>query len=153
MNNYTEERRMSTSTRTRSCYGQPRNTTPHPSSKATKSCIAKRTSCSMNLPTPSLTAGVKSMWNRSPPSRCSSSTTLARASSHTPLLGICWKLSCAGYERFSTLLTSNRPLEDWGKLLGDVTAVSTMLDRLPHQGHVLNCGSRSWRTKVAAGSA
>jgi hypothetical protein len=28
------------------------------------------------------------------------------------------------YERFSTLLTSNRPVEDWGKLLGDVAAVS-----------------------------
>jgi hypothetical protein len=31
------------------------------------------------------------------------------------------------YERFSTLLTSNRPVEDWGKLLGDVAAVSAML--------------------------
>ena len=36
------------------------------------------------------------------------------------------------YERFSTLLTSNRPVEDWGKLLGDVAAVSSMLDRLLH---------------------
>ncbi|MEO8052925.1 MAG: ATP-binding protein [Acidobacteriota bacterium] len=32
------------------------------------------------------------------------------------------------YERFSTLLTSNRPVEDWGKLLGDVAAVSAMLE-------------------------
>jgi DNA replication protein DnaC len=55
------------------------------------------------------------------------------------------------YERFSTLLTSNRPVEDWGKLLGDVAAVSAMLDRLLHHGHVLKCGPRSWRTKVAAG--
>ena len=31
------------------------------------------------------------------------------------------------YERCSTLLTSNRPVEDWGKLLGDVAAVSAML--------------------------
>src|SRR5207302_6193341 len=31
------------------------------------------------------------------------------------------------YERVSTLLTSNRPVEDWGKLLGDVAAVSAML--------------------------
>jgi DNA replication protein DnaC len=51
------------------------------------------------------------------------------------------------YERFSTLLTSNRPVEDWGKLLGDVAAVSSMLDRLLHHGHVLKCGPRSWRTK------
>ena len=54
------------------------------------------------------------------------------------------------YERASTLLTSNRPVEDWGKLLGDVAAVSAMLDRLLHHGHVLKCGPRSWRTKTAA---
>jgi DNA replication protein DnaC len=34
------------------------------------------------------------------------------------------------YERASTLLTSNRPVDDWGKLLGDTAAVSSMLDRL-----------------------
>jgi DNA replication protein DnaC len=52
------------------------------------------------------------------------------------------------YERFSTLLTSNRPVDDWGKLLGDVAAVGAMLDRLLHHGHVLKCGPRSWRTKT-----
>jgi DNA replication protein DnaC len=52
------------------------------------------------------------------------------------------------YER-ATLLTSNRPVEDWGKMLGDTAAVSAMLDRLLHHGHVLKCGPRSWRTKVA----
>jgi len=57
------------------------------------------------------------------------------------------------YERASTLLTSNRPVEDWGKLLGDVAAVTAMLDRILHHGHVLKCGPRSWRTKAAAGSA
>jgi DNA replication protein DnaC len=52
------------------------------------------------------------------------------------------------YERASTLLTSNRPVEDWGKLLGDAAAVSAMLDRLLHHGHVLKCGPKSWRTKT-----
>jgi DNA replication protein DnaC len=52
------------------------------------------------------------------------------------------------YERASTLLTSNRPVEDWGKLLGDAAAVGAMLDRLLHHGHVLKCGPRSWRTKI-----
>jgi DNA replication protein DnaC len=56
------------------------------------------------------------------------------------------------YERASTLLTSNRPVEDWGKLLGDVAAVSAMLDRLLHHGHVLKCGPRSWRTKASTTS-
>jgi len=52
------------------------------------------------------------------------------------------------YERASTLMTSNRPVEDWGKLLGDAAAVGAMLDRLLHHGHVLKCGPRSWRTKI-----
>jgi len=53
------------------------------------------------------------------------------------------------YERTSTLLTSNRPVDDWGKVLGDTAAVSSMLDRLLHHGHLLKCGPRSWRTKTA----
>lgn len=52
------------------------------------------------------------------------------------------------YERASTLLTSNRPVEDWGKLLGDTAAVAAMLDRLLHHAHLLKCGPRSWRTKL-----
>jgi len=52
------------------------------------------------------------------------------------------------YERASTLLTSNRPVEDWGKLLGDTAAVTALLDRLLHHAHVLKCGPRSWRTKL-----
>jgi DNA replication protein DnaC len=54
------------------------------------------------------------------------------------------------YERTSTILTSNRPVEDWGKLLGDNAAVTAMVDRLLHHAHVLKCGPRSWRTKVQA---
>ncbi len=54
------------------------------------------------------------------------------------------------HERASTLMTSNRPVEDWGKLLGDTPAVAAMLDRLLHHGHVLKCGPRSWRTKNTA---
>jgi DNA replication protein DnaC len=54
------------------------------------------------------------------------------------------------YERASSLITSNRPVDDWGKLLGDSAAVSAMLDRLLHHGHVLKCGPRSWRTHVSS---
>jgi DNA replication protein DnaC len=52
------------------------------------------------------------------------------------------------YERAATLLTSNRPVEDWGKLLGDSAAVTALLDRLLHHAHVLTCGPRSWRTRL-----
>ncbi len=51
------------------------------------------------------------------------------------------------YERASTILTSNRPVEDWGKLLGDTAAVTAMLDRLLHHAHILKCGPRSWRSR------
>lgn len=50
------------------------------------------------------------------------------------------------YERASTLLTSNRPVDDWGKLLGDNTTVTALLDRLLHHAHILKCGPRSWRS-------
>jgi len=53
------------------------------------------------------------------------------------------------YERSSTLITSNRPVEDWGKLLGDTAAVAATLDRLLHHSHILKFGPRSWRTKTA----
>jgi len=39
---------------------------------------------------------------------------------------------------------SNHKLE----VLGDSAAVTAMLDRLLHHGHVLKCGPRSWRTKT-----
>jgi len=52
------------------------------------------------------------------------------------------------YERASTVITSNRPVDDWGKLLGDTAAVTALLDRLLHHAHVLKCGPRSWRTRV-----
>lgn len=51
------------------------------------------------------------------------------------------------HERASTVLTSNRPVEDWGKLLGDTAAVTALLDRLLHHAHILKCGPRSWRTQ------
>lgn len=54
------------------------------------------------------------------------------------------------YERAATLLTSNRPIEDWGKLLGDNAAVTALLDRLLHHAHVLKAGPRSWRMKERA---
>ena len=54
------------------------------------------------------------------------------------------------YERASTILTSNRPIEDWGKLLGDTAAVTAMLDRLIHHAHLIKCGPKSWRTRQSA---
>lgn len=52
--------------------------------------------------------------------------------------------------RKSTVLTSNRLLEDWGKLLGDNAASSAIQDRLLHRGHLLRFEGRSYRLKQAS---
>lgn len=54
------------------------------------------------------------------------------------------------YEKGTTMLTSNRPFEDWAKLLGDVVVVTPLLDRLMHHGHLLQFEGKSWRLKEAA---
>ncbi len=53
-------------------------------------------------------------------------------------------------EKKSTLITSNRPVEDWGKLLGDNAAASAILDRLLHRGHLLKFEGKSFRLKEAS---
>lgn len=54
------------------------------------------------------------------------------------------------YEKQSTIVTSNRPFDDWGKLLGDVVVVTPLLDRLMHHGHLLKFDGKSWRLKEAS---
>jgi DNA replication protein DnaC len=54
------------------------------------------------------------------------------------------------YEKLSTVITSNRYIEDWPKLLGDAVVVTPLLDRLMHRGHLLKFEGKSWRLKEAA---
>ena len=54
------------------------------------------------------------------------------------------------YEKGATIITSNRPLDDWPRLLGDVVVVTPLLDRLMHHGHLLKFEGKSWRLKEAA---
>ena len=54
------------------------------------------------------------------------------------------------YEKSSTLITSNRDIEDWPKLLGDAVIVTPLLDRLMHHGHLLKFVGKSWRLKESA---
>jgi DNA replication protein DnaC len=51
------------------------------------------------------------------------------------------------YENRSTIMTSNRPLEDWGKLLGDVPTAGAILDRFLHHAITLTITGRSYRIK------
>jgi hypothetical protein len=48
------------------------------------------------------------------------------------------------YETRSTLMTSNRPLEDWGKLIGDVPSATAILDRFLHHATVLAITGKSY---------
>jgi DNA replication protein DnaC len=54
------------------------------------------------------------------------------------------------YEKSSTLITSNRDIDDWVKLLGDAVIVTPLLDRLMHHGHLLKFVGKSWRLKESA---
>jgi DNA replication protein DnaC len=51
------------------------------------------------------------------------------------------------YENRSTIMTSNRPLEEWGKLLGDVPTDGAILDRFLHHAQTIAITGRSYRLK------
>jgi hypothetical protein len=47
-------------------------------------------------------------------------------------------------------MTSNRPVDEWGKLLGDVPAAGAILDRLLHRAEVIAINGRSHRLATGA---
>jgi DNA replication protein DnaC len=51
------------------------------------------------------------------------------------------------YETRSTLMTSNRPLEDWGKLIGDVPSATAILDRFLHHAEIVQITGKSYRLR------
>jgi DNA replication protein DnaC len=56
------------------------------------------------------------------------------------------------YETRSTVMTSNRPLEDWGKLIGDVPSATAILDRFLHHAEVVQITGKSYRLRQAGRS-
>lgn len=54
------------------------------------------------------------------------------------------------YENRSTIMTSNRPIEEWGKLVGDVPTATAILDRFLHHAEIINIKGRSYRLKNRA---
>jgi len=54
------------------------------------------------------------------------------------------------YENKSTIMTSNRPLDDWGKLIGDVPSATAILDRFLHHAEIITITGRSYRLKDRA---
>jgi DNA replication protein DnaC len=57
------------------------------------------------------------------------------------------------YETRSTMMTSNRPLEDWGKLIGDVPSATAILDRFLHHAETIAITGRSYRLRNQASPA
>lgn len=57
------------------------------------------------------------------------------------------------YETKSTMMTSNRPLEDWGKLIGDVPSATAILDRFLHHAEIITITGRSYRLKDRGSSS
>jgi DNA replication protein DnaC len=51
------------------------------------------------------------------------------------------------YENHSTMMTSNRPLEDWGKLIGDVPSATAILDRFLHHATIIPISGKSYRLR------
>jgi hypothetical protein len=51
------------------------------------------------------------------------------------------------YETRSTMMTSNRPLEDWGKLIGDVPSATAILDRFLHHAEIVTIAGKSYRLR------
>lgn len=56
------------------------------------------------------------------------------------------------YETRSTMMTSNRPLEDWGKLIGDVPSATAILDRFLHHVEIIQITGKSYRLRNQAGA-
>lgn len=54
------------------------------------------------------------------------------------------------YETRSTMMTSNRPLEDWGKLIGDVSSATAILDRFLHHAEIVQITGKSYRLRNQA---
>jgi DNA replication protein DnaC len=57
------------------------------------------------------------------------------------------------YETRSTMMTSNRPLEDWGKLIGDVPSATAILDRFLHHAEIIAINGKSYRLRHQKTSA
>ena len=57
------------------------------------------------------------------------------------------------HETRSTIMTTNRPLDDWGKLLGDVPTATAILDRFLHHANLIKIKGKSYRMKEAAATS
>ena len=57
------------------------------------------------------------------------------------------------HENRSTMMTSNRPLEDWAKLIGDVPAATAILDRFLQHAQIISITGKSYRLRRQGGKS
>ena len=58
-----------------------------------------------------------------------------------------FEITMRRHELRSTMMTSNRPLEDWGKLIGDVPAATAILDRILQNAEIIQMTGKSYRLR------
>jgi len=58
-----------------------------------------------------------------------------------------YELVCERYERSSTIITSNRSVDEWTALFDDAILANSALDRLAHNAHQLVIEGESYRRK------
>ena len=56
------------------------------------------------------------------------------------------------HENRSTIMTSNRPIEEWGRLVGDVPAATAILDRFLQHAEIIHITGKSYRLKDRSGA-
>jgi hypothetical protein len=56
-------------------------------------------------------------------------------------------LSWVSSQRYSTLVTSNRAVGEWGTVFGDPVVATAILDRLLHHSHVVTIRGDSYRLR------
>lgn len=58
-----------------------------------------------------------------------------------------FQLMSRRYEHASTVLTSNKPFDEWGQVLGDEVMAAALIDRVLHHCHIVNIRGNSYRMR------
>jgi DNA replication protein DnaC len=58
-----------------------------------------------------------------------------------------FQLMSRRYEHASTVLTSNKPFDEWGRVLGDEVMAAALIDRVLHHCHIVNIRGNSYRMR------
>jgi DNA replication protein DnaC len=67
---------------------------------------------------------------------------------HGPELGpLLYEIISERYEHSATIITSNKSLKEWGKVLSDTALASALVDRLMHHGDVYYLKGKSYRLR------